>query len=327
MKKFIVFSFISLIIVSKVYASESHIFTDIYRPRMFLVDNKYIYISDQNSVFIYDLNDFKLVKRLLMKGGGPQESIMTPFIAINQDKILINCIYKIVLYSKDFKFIKELRHSVISSEIYPVGNHYAVPTSKNKNEQIFSVFNENFEKIKDFAIEKPSTYSDSNKYIIIPESKISTYGDKIFLSQPSKGFLITVFNQNGNQLYTIKKDIPRVKSEEKHKNREIEKLMDALGKARFNKLRIRDKFAKKSLPDYLPDIKNCWVTDNKIYVKTHDITKTKDKYIILDLKGNILKTLFLPKAYYRKFCFGNNRYYYLREHESEEGCILNIVKL
>jgi len=77
----------------------------------------------------------------------------------------------------------------------------------------------------------------------------------------------------------------------------------------------------------MPAINNFWVLDNAIYVKTYDITETKEKYIIMDLKGNILKDVFLPKAPMELLTFANKAFYYLEDSEAEECWALSSVDI
>ena len=70
---------------------------------------------------------------------------------------------------------------------------------------------------------------------------------------------------------------------------------------------------------------NFWEIDDGIYVKTYDITDTKEKYIIMDLKGNIQKTLYLPIVFKELLTFNQNTFYYL-EDTDEESWALHAVR-
>ena len=72
------------------------------------------------------------------------------------------------------------------------------------------------------------------------------------------------------------------------------------------------------------------VTDERIYVKTSQTKGDKDEFIIMDLKGNTLKKVYLPavkKQRYVNTMLGipakfykiyQNKFYYLYENEDEE---------
>jgi len=75
-----------------------------------------------------------------------------------------------------------------------------------------------------------------------------------------------------------------------------------------------------------------------MYVRTSRINENTDEqeFIIMDLKGNILKTLYLPQTANpqhfvkmmgmtpRFYSIANNRFYYLVENEEEETWELHV---
>jgi hypothetical protein len=80
-------------------------FPDTGKPYELRIDSGYIYITDQYSVLVYDMKTFKLVKKLGDKGEGPQEFKAYPKITFTSDRLILCDIYKIIIYSKDFKLI------------------------------------------------------------------------------------------------------------------------------------------------------------------------------------------------------------------------------
>jgi hypothetical protein len=82
--------------------------------------------------------------------------------------------------------------------------------------------------------------------------------DLIFISDTQKGFYITVFDDNGNQLQTI------------DKSQDVEKV-----------------------PDH-PLLHQYCVSEDKIYAMTYKKKDNKREMIVLDLKGSILQRLYLP---------------------------------
>jgi hypothetical protein len=189
---------------------------------------------------------------------------------------------------------------------------------------VFALYNRKLEKIKDLVIE-PIDPSIST-LILSSWPRCRSWNDKIFISQPHKGFYIEVFNKNGQKLYHIEKKVKKIKSEEKHRTMYKEEIRYFLGRSRFEKARARGIF-KRPLREYIPPIKNFWVLDNRIYVKTYEMSGTKEKYIIMDEKGTILKTLFLPKTYLEILTFSKNKFYYLEESEDDECWALHAVQL
>lgn len=327
MRKAILFTLLSFILFIRIHPEKLHTFFDISTPRMFLVDKNYVYISDRNthSVLVYDLEHFELIKKLSRKGEGPRESTTPPSIDITGDRIFVSDQVKIIVYSKDLKFLGELRPGMWMPEIIPVQDHFVLLNRKsfgNKEYHVLSFFNEKFEKLKDITI-SPKAASD---YLFFPIAVVRSWRDRVYVNDPEQGFFIGVFNKTGEKTYTIEKKPAKIKAAERHRQRFIEHSINALGKKLFAKHKARGRY-KKPLPKYIPHIKNFWVTDDTIYVKTYEVNDKEDRYIIMDLKGEILETRYLPRAFYNKFTFSNNRFYYLADNEEEEGWELHAVEL
>lgn len=98
-------------------------------------------------------------------------------------------------------------------------------------------------------------------------------------------------------------------------------------------------------PDTLPPIQDITVTDDKIYVSTYNKNKNnntkgdKEKYIIMDLKGNIISTPYMPVPIESSFLaktlgrdnrfygISNNKFYYLKENEDDEVWEVHAVEI
>lgn len=327
MKKTMILCITFLALFIQVYPELLTTFPDMVTPIELRMDNCYIYISDQYSVFVYKKKTFKLVKKLCNKGEGPEEFRTHPGIAFAGERLILYDSYKIIIYSRDFKLIRELKLHFFADKVNPIEANYILNNFQvidNKRYRVFALYNSQLEKIKNLVVEHEGNIS--NKSLINPWSRCRSWNDKAFIAQPQKGFHIEVFDKHGKKVYQIEKKMKKIKSQEKHKKLRMEEIKYFIGRARFEKARVRGVF-NKPLREFVPIINNFWVVDNRIYVKTYNITDTKEKYIIMDLKGNILKTLFLPKSYMEILTFCKNKFYYLKESEDDEGWALHSLEL
>jgi hypothetical protein len=323
-----------LVLVNYIYPVKLHTFPELYAPGQFVLDNQYIYISDPrnpgNKVFIYGRTDFKPVKALLKKGEGPREIIGKPTLAVDNQKINIFAKNKILFYSKEFKYMKEIKLSFSDSFIVPIGDNFIIvhPEGDGKvvNEvyTLYSIRDNNFKKIKDL-VKIPVEMKELEKYLVVFASTMVTWKDKAFISTQN-AFHIDVFDENGGKLYTIEKKSDPIESKEKHREREIEELIDRYGK-RLYEAALKERFDKKKLPTILPGIKNMNVGEDRLYVQTYDIRAHEDKYIILDFKGKIVDTIWLPKTFGKKRYFFDNRFYYFCENENDKGWELHMIEI
>ena len=124
-----------------------------------------------------------------------------------------------------------------------------------------------------------------------------------------------MFDLSGNLIYTIKKDYEKMEVSEAYKSK-IKKDFIKRFDIRLHK-QILKTFEFES-PKYFPAIKDFLVVDDKMYIKTYGSSDDKEEYIIMNLKGNFLKKIYLPKTVRKCYAIKNNRFYYLKENEEEE---------
>jgi hypothetical protein len=328
MKRSMIFCVIAIFVLfARIYPEVVTVFPDLVKPTELRIDDNYIYIVDQYSILVYDLTTFKPVKTLGQKGEGPQEFKIRPEIFITDNKLVLYDKYKILIYSKGFKLIRESNLLSYTDQIYPIEDHFILTTHQkidNKEYRVFSLVNSNFEKLKDLA--KYELDQDFSKYFINPWPRCYTWKNKAFITQPRNDLYFDVFGKDGEKLYQIEKDVDKVKSGEKHRRMYMDEMLYFLGRSIFERGKARGVY-DKPVKEFLPVINRFWMLDDRIYVKTYDITDTTEKFYVLDLEGNIKKAVFLPKTYREILTFHKDKFYYLMESEEDETWTLYAVPL
>ncbi|MBP8600264.1 MAG: hypothetical protein KBI45_00665 [Candidatus Saccharicenans sp.] len=126
-------------------------------------------------------------------------------------------------------------------------------------------------------------------------------GSFIFITESKKGFVIEVFDNNGKNLYLIKKNYPKIKFQDWYKARIFESI---------SKNPLSDQIKKKIVfPEYFPALYSFFIDNELMYVKTYEKEKDEFRFIVLDTKGNELKRIMLPEAI--SFTFKDGYYYWL----------------
>lgn len=325
---------VSLVLNDYGYAVKLHTFPDMVSPSMFVMDDRYIYISDprnpENKIYIYNRVDFKLVKALLRKGEGPQEVIFPPNVSISAERINILAGNKIIFFSRNFEYIGEIRLTSPESSIAPLKNNFVIShlegkeTVMNEFYTLYCIQDNRLKMIKDLA-QLPLDMDELKDNLIAFANLMVSWKDKVFIASQN-GFRIDVFDENGNKIHTIEKELDKIKAKTKHWEREIEEF-----KVRFGKLFIASNMEQtlrqKKRLKFLPGIKYMYAGENQLYLQTYDIRGDEDKYIIMDFKGNIIETRWLPKTYGKKRCFFDNRFYFFRENEDGKGWEFHKIEL
>jgi hypothetical protein len=329
--KGILFFAVFFMVIFSLFAEKMASFSNIFNPKMFFVDENKLYIADQYSVFIFSTADYKLLYQLGRKGEGPGEFLSTPGFQVLKDRILIHERNKFVFFSKDGKFIEEKRSPSISfRNIAFLGKNFIAMNmdidEKNRTGLNISLFNLEFKKIKILNEgEKINLFSRKKKKYSLIGTLIDfrLMDSRIYIVDGRKGFHIEVYSYQGIKLFEIYKDIKRIMTRDIHKERRYKEIQNIPAVRR----RGLDSVKKTSyFPEYLPEILDFFVSDGRLYVKTYVIKEAKEEFKVLDTKGNLIKTLYLPQAQKNLYAFYKNRFYYLEDNmEREEWDLYSIA--
>ncbi|UCH97404.1 MAG: hypothetical protein JSV88_11280 [Candidatus Aminicenantes bacterium] len=344
MKRWLVF-FLIVMLGSLALAEKLGILTEVLIPEMIEVSDNEIYVVEGASIFIYSLKDLSFIRKFGQKGEGPGElkvnAGFTNILFTPGDSVLFLGIDKAIRFAKTGQVIKEFRIPPITNYLYPIGKNYVgvrfKAIAQQKPNIAVVLFNQEMEEIKELYAQ-PMSGGQQLLDLTNDALNISIYKDKIFIDQSPKGFVISVLDANGNQLYHIQKEYKKIKFTEKHKEMALnrikqDKAIRAIGWENLKSL------IQIIHGDYLPPIRDLTVTDERIYVKTSHKQGDKDEFIIMDLKGNILKKVYLPGV--KESRFGNevlgriakfykiykNKYYYLYENEEEEEWEVHVTPI
>lgn len=264
MKKYILL-ILFFIVMTNLYPQETFILSDVQKPHQIAVDGNNLYIFDEAdyALQIYTISPFALKLKIGKKGDGPHDFKYLPFVYVQPESLACTDFTKTVWFSKKGSVLKVKEYTDFSdfdlnSEmlLFPIGDQY-IRITADHGEQKRHVYLLDFEgkTIKELY-EGPFTWR--REAPIHYRTDTFCYKDMTFIADTLKGFHISVFNDKGNHLYTI------------DKSRDVEKILDR------------------------PLLHQFCVSEEKIYATTYKKKNNQTEMIILDLKGNILRRLYLP---------------------------------
>jgi hypothetical protein len=274
----------------------------VFEPGMIKIADDRIYVVEGAKILAFTLSDMGLVRQFGRQGEGPGELKETDFwyntMTILPEEIFIDGYDKAVYFSKDGRFIKEVKKPVGISQLAPVGKNFAaVQLDYIEGEvqyQRLSLYDSNLEFVKELSRQKSPIQSLSRKSEIIPDVlNFSVWAEKIFVETSRAGFVIDVFDSRGSPLYRIEKPSKKIPVTQEHKEQAIEAFKDDPFVKRFGFEEFK-KFSELVWPASLPAIRDFLVVDEKIYVRTFKMQNDKENWIILDLKGQTLADIYLP---------------------------------
>lgn len=315
-----------LLLANFVFAAKLAVLPEVLKPFNMWVSEKHLYISEEETIFLYSLENFKLIRKFGGKGEGPGEFRKPPWLRIYPDYLLFedSSSNRLSFFTRDgiFKNDTKIPGDIIDVRI--VGNNFVGTTGdidpeKMITKEIIKTYTKDFKPVKELCswqgrgaiiISKGSTkkfdFEVIRDYIVY-----EVYGDRIYLGDTRKGFFISVYDSSGNKLYDINREYKKKRITEdyktKHKN-------DAEKDRRLKNINF-------VFPEYFPAYERFELRNGKIYTWTYEKKEGKKELIILDLKGNILEKTFL--TWQRFYSIDNGKYYYLLENDAEE-CELHV---
>ncbi len=316
-----------LSLISVIYAEKFATLKELIKPDGMAVGNDRFYVTERESIYIYSLEDFHLIKKIGKKGEGPGEYKINPFgqpliIYPFDNKFVVNSYSKLTYFTQDGELIKEKK--IRPFWMYqPFGDKFVAlgfVTNKN-NDSVLAVIlcDEKFKFLKHIYI------SDINIGLAgrfeLPSSSIAfqIYKNKLYVAVGHQ-FTIDVFDQKGNKLNRIQKEYQRIPVSKDYEKITMDSLKSNPNFARylpFFKSRIKFK-------SHFSVIQDMHTKNDRIYVITYKKKQNKTECIVLDLKGNELKRVFIdyPTFYgydfKLTFFFHNQSFYNLVDNDDEE---------
>ncbi len=335
MKKIILALFV-LLFAGITSAEKIAEFPDLMKPGFIKTDGDDFLVCEGHTFRNFSLKSRKVTYQFGRKGAGPGEFQFPPRqVVIYPEYIYIESHDKIIRFSrKEGKFINQKRKDW-QNEFIPFVDEKFIgydrsdfQPEKGKSSQSISIYDANGKKVKEiYKNERDENFVDprlNNKKVEYKmlfhffETDCDREKKRIFVADSRKGFYITVFDEKGNQLYTINKKIEPIKVPDEFKK---QRLKEVKMSKYWGQINNRDFTCYK----YFPSIRYLKIADGKIYVTTFKTKKEKVEFIVLDAKGNILKKVFLPFitdqegsiVKFNLYQVKNDKLYYLIENQDE----------
>ena len=314
---------------------------DLMKPESIMVQENDLYVVEGATIHVYSIADLKPRRTFGKQGQGPGELTVGPGysnkITVFKDHLVAECRDKLIFFSRDGKFRKEIRKSSFTiMQSIPVGKNYAVSklTPADDGQRMYHsvcLFDSNMKEIKELYRMKFMQQGQPPKAelnMLFDSPGLQIFDNKIFVEESSDGFIIDVFDENGNKLYRIQREFEKKKISDSYKENLLEQIKDdAIVKALGGWDSFRNLF-KLHFPDTFPAIRNIEVSGNRIYAQTYNQKDNREECLIMDLRGKILKRVFLPKFKNisvvgsilgtKLHAIQNDMLYYLSENEDTE---------
>jgi len=335
--KIICMTVLAVLLITPVRAEKIAVLEEIMKPNMFDVGDESIVITEKASIYIYSLKDFHLIKKFGKEGAGPREfqiaPIGPPMVALPyKGKIYVSSQSKVSVFTNRGEFIRESR--VLPFQVYrPFGDKFLFTATgtDEKDRAVLSVnlANENFEKQKELYLSDMTTGPAMKLDYPMTTFNFVPYKDRIYLAAGKEGFAIDVYDGNGTKLYRVKKEYERLPVPDEYKKKTKEWFQTNPAYRQYWEF-FKDRISFKT---QYPAIQRMLVTDDRIFVLTYKQKDGKTECIVMNLKGEEEKRVFVPMEwlmgmdFYPRSDIYKGNWYTLIENVDEETWELHRMKL
>ena len=296
-------------------------FPQLSNPELIRVGENLICINEGAVLFLYDLNDFKLLKKFGRRGEGPGEFSSDLDINILKEKIMIESQGKLSFYSLKGDLIKEMRRSPKYRRLKILEDRYVASSgilSKDVYHNVAKILDADFNELKTFYHDEAMYHQKKQGTNYASTWDFDVSEKKCFIVG-SSDFKIDVFNKNGDLLYTISPQYEKVKFPQEFIDAWFKRIKRRRGMNFYE-------YAKKKVrwPEFFPAIRDLMVDNGHVYVITWRKKEQEHEFFIFDLEGKLVKKTFIPLQDYDEgvalfpYSLKNNYVYQLIDNEEEE---------
>ncbi|MCP5053831.1 MAG: hypothetical protein GY940_42080 [bacterium] len=318
-------------------AAETFRLPQLASPNSINADAKQAYITDGNTVYIYSLKDFKLKTKFGKTGEGPGEFIGSPGtgraplrLDVMEDKLLVNSFGKVSLFTKDGRFIEEIKLTDRSRWFIGFEKGFAANMNQpieNVRYRTVNIHDGKLKKTRLLMKRKHSLQGQGGGYNPF-EGPMSydAYKDRLYVCW-ELDFIIRVFDPSGNEVKAITHPYEKreITSEDKKK---IDNHLK--NDPRFKSIYP---FVKPfSYFKHFPVLSRVIANDGKIYaICRQDVNKRTECYIF-SLEGKLVKKMFIDLKYVDvqivyPYNIQSGKLYQLIEDEEEEEWTVHVNEL
>lgn len=300
-------------------------FPDLIHPSSIAIDKNQLFIADEASVSIYSLTDFSHLKKFGRYGQGPGEFQYPPRLNVFPNEFFFVDGSKILRYSRNGDFIEETKlpfsYFGLDYPLLPVGNNYVgfpgVINEQMKFAHVGKIYDSKFQPISQFYKDvplrnppPPPPPKPGGKAGITKKRDIEVirdcinyivFEDKIYVADSRKGFFISVFDSKGQLMYEINLDYEKLKVPKQFKNAYRASLKE---RENWENLQKRNNYRfRESFPAFI----EFQLNKGKIYITTNAHKNNLYEIVVLNLKGEIIKSSFsLPPNLYSRALHDNS---------------------
>lgn len=322
----------SLVFSTAAYGEVAATLPEIMKPRSMAVDDSQLYVTEQSTVFIYSLKDFKLLKSFGEAGEGPREFKTLPHVPVtvdvSTDRIIVSSMRKISYFTKKGDYIDEVKAVNLALNLRRFGDRFVAWSQARSEGVIYNticLFDSQLNKLKELYRLEDSFQGQGRGYRVL--HKVFTYipyENKLLLPGEDDA-VIDIFDSEMNKLLSIRLDQERRKVDPEFKDRLIHFYKTSPETRELYETHLKPLI----FPDYFPVIADFFVDNGTVYIMTWKKEKGAGEFFTFDMNGKFKRRLFIPFQYETELTaypgmIKNGKIYQLVENEKKEAWELHV---
>ncbi len=304
-------------------------FPELLAPRSMAIKGDRLFVSEKEDVSLYSIKRGRLLKTLARRGEGPGEFMRRANLNVFSRGVVAQSLGKLLLFDWDGQLIEEKRHRMYDLFHRPAGANYvtfAMVIDEKNGIGKFVV------RIKDGAFKTKKdlgemVYYDAKK-ATTPSGRIirnavghrlayDVFENIVVVGNTANGFYLEVFDPGGRRLHEIKRSYSPVK----YTGADQKEYMDSLSKEEKASLKI-------VFPEHYPAYRSIYLGAGKLYVFTYKKKGGKGEVLVMDVKGNLLKTVYVTVIESGWFgTVAEGKYYFFKDNPETETWELHAERL
>lgn len=280
--------------------------------------------SKENCIFKFN-KEGQFISSFGRKGQGPGEVQYPIFFQVQNNEIAVTDPTKVVFFSKNGKFLKEISKDAnkLSAIFLKNGNYLVRERIRDLSDSAarhigLRLYDSEFNEIKEIdRVTNPNPFRGNGYRATLPYIHTCVLGEKVFEGNSERGYEIHVYDLNGNLIKKIKKEYRPVPINEEDEER-ILKLFERMPEE------IKETIY---FPDNFPPFQRLFFTDDegRLFVMTYEKGKKPREFIydIFNSEGAFIGRIGFDNYGQDAMQMGplpaiskNGLLYYVREKES-----------
>jgi len=296
----------------------------------------YIYDWDTLEIYFFSRETLQSPFKFGSKGEGPAEFKEIYGVYICRDYVLVSSEGKIVYFSPEGKYLKEIRNDFATIRYITIGDNFVCQKYKGQDFDlvVVKILDKNLQvkndEVETYQVTMPNNILASNNkknlWMVNNYFDYAVDADKLYIANTQKGFYIGVYDSEGKKLYEINRDYKKLPITVKDKENYMKLWRDAVGKEHFEAALTKYNIL---YPEYYPAYDSFLVANGKIHVIIYPEKDKKHELLVLDRQGNLVNKSYVPynEDYNNYYFIFNGSYYYIEENEQTEMWELHEIKL